>query len=130
MPQKQPTGWVGWIYFASAMMLLAGGMQIIAGLVALFKHTFYVVTSTHILAFNYTAWGWVHLILGVLVFMAGLAVLSGSTWGRVVGVILAVLSAMANIAFLNAYPVWSVIAIVVDVLVIYALTMHGSEVRS
>lgn len=129
MPQKQPTAWVGWIYFASAMMLLAGSLQAIVGLVAIFKKEFYAVTPNALLAFNVTTWGWVHLALGAVVFAAGLGVLTGKLWARVVGVSLAVLSAVANLAFINAYPVWSVIALIVDVLVIFALTMHGSELK-
>lgn len=129
MPQRQPTGWVGWIYFASAMMLLVGGMQAIAGLVALFKDDYYVVTESTVLAFDYSTWGWVHLLVGATVALAGMAVAAGRVWGRTVGVFLAVISALVNMAFLSAYPVWSVIAIIVDALVIYALTVHGSEVR-
>ena len=129
MAKKEPTGWVGWIFFGAAMLLLAGGMQAISGLVALFKDNYYVVTEKSLIAFNYTTWGWIHLILGILVFAAGLAILAGSTWGRVVGVFVAILGAMANLTFLSAYPIWSIIAITVDVLVIYALTAHGAELR-
>lgn len=128
MATKQPTGWVGWVYFASAMMILAGGLQIIAGLVAIFKDDFYVVGQQALLAFNYTTWGWVHFLLGLLIFAAGLAVASGSVWGRVIGVFLAILCLLANLAFLVAFPIWSIIAIIINGLVIYALTLHGDEV--
>ena len=130
MARNEPTGWVGWVYFASAMMLLLGGLQAIAGLVALFKDEFFVVTPENVLAFDYTTWGWVHLIMGIVIFAAGVAVMNGSAWGKVVGVFLAVLAAIANLAFISAYPVWSVIAIIVSVMVIYALTMHGNEVKN
>lgn len=129
MPNTKQTGWVGWVYFAGAMMMLGGGMQAIVGLAAIFKKTFYVVTQHSLLVMNYSAWGWVHLALGLLILCAGAAVLAGNMWGRVVGVFLAVMSGLAQLAFLNAYPVWSVIVLIVDVLVIYALTMHGTEVR-
>ena len=129
MARTEPTGWVGWIYFAGAMMLLLGGLQALAGLVALFKDEFYVVTQDSLLALDYTTWGWVHLSIGVLIFCAGLAVMSGNVWGRVVAVALAILSALANLAFLSVYPLWSITALVVAGLVIYALTMHGTEVR-
>jgi hypothetical protein len=129
MPQKEPTGWVGWVYFASAMMLLVGGMQSIAGLVALFKDDYYVVAQNGLIAFNYTTWGWVHLLMGILIFLAGLAVAAGRTWGIVIGVLLAIVSALANVAFLSAYPIWSIMAIVINVFVIYALTIHGSELK-
>src|SRR5438128_1297910 len=104
---KQPTGWVGWIYFASLMMMLLGGFQAIAGLVAIFKDDFYLVTSNHLVAFNYTAWGWIDLVLGVLIFLAGLSLMTGALWARLIAVFLAALSLFANMAFLNAYPWWS-----------------------
>jgi isoprenylcysteine carboxyl methyltransferase (ICMT) family protein YpbQ len=124
---KQQTGWVGWVYFASLMMVLAGGMQIIAGLTAIFNKGFYLVTQQSLIAFNFTTWGWINLILGIVIFCAGLALMSGAMWARVVGSILAIMSALSNLAFLNAYPLWSLIALIVDGFVIYALAVHGSE---
>jgi hypothetical protein len=124
---KQQTGWVGWVYFASLMMTLLGGMQIIAGLTALFKDDFYLVTQQHLIAFNYTTWGWINIVIGALIFCAGLALMSGKMWGRVIGGILAVMSALTNLAFLNAYPLWSIIALIIDGCVIYALAVHGAE---
>lgn len=129
MKQNQPTGWVGWVYFAGVMMMIVGSLHALAGLVALFKDDFYVATTRALLVFNYTAWGWVHLLLGLLVLAAGVAVTVGSTWGRVVGVILAIFSAIANLTFISAYPIWSITALVIDFFVIYALTMHGAEVK-
>jgi len=129
MPQKKPTNWLGWVYFASAMMLLAGGMHIIAGLVALFQNDYYLVAEKSVLAFSYTQWGWIHLIGGIIVLFAGLAVGAGRTWGRIIGVLMAVVSALLNLAFLSSYPIWSIMIIVIDVFVIYALTIHGAEAR-
>lgn len=129
MARNKPTGWVGWIYFASAMLLLIGGLEAIAGLTAIFKDNYYLVTQSHLLVFNYTAWGWIHLVLGVLIFLAGLAVMSGRMWGRVVAIFLAVLSILGNLSFISAYPLWSIVAITLNVFVIYALTVHGSEVE-
>ena len=125
--RNQSTGWVGWIYFASLMMMLVGGFQAINGLVALFKDDFYLVSEKALLVFNYTTWGWVHLLMGIVIFAAGVALMNGATWARIVGVFLAGLSLFANMAFLAAYPLWSILMIVIDILVIYALTVHGSE---
>lgn len=124
-----PTSWTGWVYFAGAMMLVMGGLQIFAGLAALLKPTYYVVTANHLIALSFTAWGWIDLIIGIFVLLAGLAVINGSTWGRVVAVFLTVVSALANLAFLSSYPLWSIIALVIDGLVLYALCVHGNEVR-
>ncbi len=124
-----PSGWVGWAYFASFMMMLVGVMQGIAGVVAIFSKEYYLVTQNHLVVFNYTAWGWVHLVLGIVIFAAGLELLRGAIWARVLAVFLAGLSFLANMAFINAYPLWSIIMMVVDVLVIYALTVRGGELR-
>jgi hypothetical protein len=123
------TGWVGWVYFAGILMIIMGIFQAIAGLTALLNGNFYVVTEEKLVALNYTQWGWIHLILGGVVMAAGSAVMNGRTWGRVVGVALASLSALANFVFITAYPIWSILIIVVDILIIYALVVHGSEAR-
>lgn len=124
---NQPTGWVGWGYFASFMMMILGALEAIAGLAAIFKDNFYLVTESHLLVFNFKTWGWISLILGIIIFMAGLELLRGAMWARIVAVFLAALSLIANMSFLNAYPWWSTLMIVVDVLVIYAITVHGRE---
>ncbi len=125
------TGWVGWIFFAGIMMVMLGTFQAIEGLVALFKDSYFVVPRSNlVVSVDYTTWGWVHLLLGILVAVAGLGLMAGQMWARVVGVLLAFLSAVVNIAFIAANPVWSTILITVDVLVIYALTVHGKETKA
>lgn len=124
---KQVTGWVGWVYFAGFMMLITGILQMIAGLTALLDDKFYVATQRNLLAFDFTTWGWIHLVVGLVILLAGMAVISGHLWGRMVAVILAVLSAVINFVFIPAYPIWSIVVIIVDVLIIYALTIHGGE---
>ena len=81
------------------------------------------------LKLDFTAWGWVHLIVGVIIVVAGLCVMAGQMWARIVGVILAALSLLANVAFLAAYPLWSLIMIAMDIVIIMALTVHGSEIK-
>lgn len=123
------TGWVGWVYFAGVMMALLGFFEMIAGFTALFKDSYYVVLPNSIVSVSWTTWGWVHLILGIVVLLAGFAVLAGQMWGRALGVLIAVLAAVANMLFIPAYPVWSIIMLVVCVLVIYALIAHGAEAK-
>lgn len=126
----QPTGWVAWIFFAATMMLILGVFHAIEGLVAIFNDSYYLVGKNGLtVQVDYTAWGWTHLVLGVLVAAAGVALFSGRTWARVIGVAVAVLSALVNLAFLAAYPAWSTILIAIDVLVIWAITVHGAEMR-
>ena len=126
---ESPSGWAtGLIVFAGVLMILAGGFQALTGLVAIFENEFYVETRNYLVKFDATTWGWVHLLLGLLVLFAGFAVMSGKTWGRVIGIILAVLSALANFAFLPYYPFWAMTIIALDVFIIWALAAHGRDV--
>ena len=127
----RPSGWVGWVIFASVVMITLGLFHIIDGLVAIFEKGYYLVTSSHLMVhIDYAAWGWVHLAIGVLFLLTGFGVLAGLLWARVIGIALAVVSAIVNLAFLAAYPVWGVILIALDIVVIYALAMHGREMKS
>jgi hypothetical protein len=127
--QAAPSGWAtGLIVFAAVMMMMAGSFQALAGLVAIFEDEFYVTTPDYLLQLDATGWGWIHLLLGLVVLGAGFAVLSGQTWGRVVGIILAAVSAFANFAFIPYYPFWSMTIIALDIFVIWALASHGREV--
>jgi len=122
------SGWVGWVYFAGVMMAILGFFEMIAAFTALFKDTYYVVLPNSIVSWNFTAWGWTHLVIGIIVLLAGFAVLAGQVWGRAIGVLMAVLAAVANMLFIPAYPIWSIMMIVVCFLIIYALVAHGGEV--
>ncbi|HVX57508.1 MAG TPA: hypothetical protein VHA37_07290 [Candidatus Saccharimonadales bacterium] len=127
---SQPRGWVGWVYFAGVLMLVRGVFQIFLGILALVKNTVYVVTQNNLPAFNFTAWGWIHIVLGAVLIAAAGAVFSGRWWGRIVGGIMVGFSLLANLAFLPAYPVWSIAAGIIDVLVLYALLVRGDEVKA
>lgn len=118
-------GWTGWVAFASVMMIMVGFFQAIVGLTAILKDKFYVVSPHVLVSIDVTTWGWVHLLLSLLVIAAGYAVMNGKVWGRTIGVLMALASAVANVAFIPYYPVWSTLVVVVNVIVIYALTVHG-----
>jgi hypothetical protein len=125
---QQPSGGaVGLILFAAIMMIMVGVFQAFSGLVALFENEFYVVTRNYLLQLDPTSWGWIHLILGLVVAFAGGAVLAGRTWGRIVGVILAMLSAFANFLFIPYYPFWSIVIILLNIFVIWALATQGYD---
>jgi hypothetical protein len=131
MTQQEVSGWaVGWTWFAAVMMWLIGGFHAIAGLVALINDEFYVVTRDYVFQFDVTSWGWIHLILGVIVFFGGIGLLSGQVWARTVGVILAVVSILVNFSWLPWYPFWSTIMITLGVFVIWALTVHGRDIEA
>jgi hypothetical protein len=119
---------VGFILFAAIMMIMVGIFQALQGLVAIFENEFYVATRNYLFQFDATTWGWIHLLLGLLVAFAGWGLLSGRPWARVVAVTLALLSAIANFLFIPYYPFWSLLIIAVDVFVIWALVAHGRDV--
>jgi hypothetical protein len=126
--QPRVTGWVGWVLFAGIVMFVAGVFNVIEGLVALFNSDYFLVRpSGLVLQANYTTWGWVLLLFGVLLGFAGYGVVVGQTWARVVGVIVAALNALAHLTLIAAYPIWVVLTIALDVIVIYALIVHGRE---
>ncbi|SKB10225.1 DUF7144 family membrane protein [Aeromicrobium choanae] len=125
------SGWAGWVYFAAFMLLLLGVLHAITGLVALFKDEYFVVASSGlVVSADYTAWGWAHLIGGIIVALAGLSLMSGATWARIVAVLVAMLSIIVNFAFMAAYPFWSVLMITISFLVIWAVIVHGDELRN
>jgi hypothetical protein len=128
-PEEPRSGFAaGLSVFAGVLMIMAGGFQTLSGVVALFENEFFVSTRNYVMKFDATTWGWIHLLLGLLVLFAGFAVLSGQVWGRTIGVILAVLSALSNFAFIPYYPFWSLAIIALDVFIIWALTAHGRDV--
>jgi hypothetical protein len=128
--QQETSGWaVGFILFAAIMMLMSGVFEAIQGLIAIFENEFYVTTRNYTFQFDATTWGWIHLLLGLLVAFAGWGLLSGRTWARTVAIVLAVLSAIANFLFIPYYPFWSLLIITLDIFVIWAVAAHGGGMR-
>jgi hypothetical protein len=122
------SGWtVGFAYFAGAMMILIGIYHAIGGLAAIFEDELFLVGRNYAFDLDVTAWGWIHLIGGLIVIAAGIGVYSGAPWARTVGVIIAGLSAIANFFYIPYYPVWSVLIIALDIIVILALLAFTRE---
>ncbi|WP_456825988.1 DUF7144 family membrane protein [Cellulomonas sp. P5_E12] len=119
---------VGLTVFAATMMILIGVLHAVQGVVAVANDTFYVAGQEWIFEFDVTTWGWIHLVAGLVVVLAGFFVLSGAVWARTVGVAVAVLSILLNFAWLPYYPWWSLVIIALDVFVIWALTVHGRDI--
>ena len=127
---KATSGWaVGFILFAAIMMIMVGLFQALQGLIAIFENEFYVTTRNYIFQFDATTWGWIHLLVGLLVAFAGYGLLSGKTWARVVALTLAVLSAITNFLFIPYYPFWALLLITLDIFVIWAIAAHGGDLR-
>jgi len=123
-----PRGWTGLVSFAAFMLILVGGFHVIGGFVALLEEDHYQVGSSALMiSVEYNTWGWVHITLGVLMGLAGAALFLRRSWGRVVAVLVAAFSAITNLAFLSAAPVWYSLMIVMDILIIYAVTVYGGR---
>lgn len=128
---KQPSGWaIGWTFFAAILMIMLGGWWMFAGFVGIVDDEFYVKGANYVLQFDTTTWGWIHLLVGLVVLLAGFGLFAGAVWARTVGVILAVFSGLIAFAWLPWYPIWAIIFLVASVAVIWALTAHGRDVTS
>ena len=115
--------WTGWVIFAAAVLLTIGAIDIIQGLAALLKDDVYLVTKSGLLVTtNFTAWGWSLIIWGVVLILAGLALFSGKEWGRWFAIVALVVNGIVQIAWFPAYPLWSLVAIGLEIAVLYALT--------
>ena len=127
----QRSSWaVGYAVFAAVMLMLIGAFHFMAGLVGILDDDFYVVTGKWVFEFDTTTWGWIHMIGGVLVVLAGLSVLKGHMYGRIIGTSVAAISALANFAWLPYQPWWSVLMIALSIAVIWALTVHGRDLAA
>ena len=126
----QPSrGWAGFVAFAGIMLALIGFFDILQGLTALFNDEYFAVRNGDLLVFDFTAWGWITLIWGVVLIAAGLGLLAGRGWARWFAILAVFVNAILQIAFLSAYPIWSAIIIALDVFVLYALTARWDEVK-
>ena len=131
--QPAPTGgasgtknaWAGGLtVFAGVILATVGVFQFVQGLAAVIKGGFYVVAPNNIYQFSVSGWGWIHLILGIVLAVTGFFILTGQPWARVVGIVVAVLSAVANFLFIPYYPLWALVIIALDVAVIWALATY------
>jgi hypothetical protein len=125
-PDPAPSGWaVAGLTFAATMMVLIGSFQFIAGLAAVINDDFYVVAQNYAFDIDVSGWGWIHLIVGILLAVGGFFLFAGRPWAAVFAIVLAALSALVNFFFIPYYPFWSILVIALDVWVIWALTRPG-----
>ena len=117
-----PSGFaVGMTLVAAVLMMVGGVLDFFSGIAALIRGQFFVVLPNYAFSVSVTGWGWIHLITGVVVFLAGAALLTDHLWARVVGVVVAALSAVMNFVMMPYYPVWALVVIALDILIIVAL---------
>jgi hypothetical protein len=131
-PSPRPSGaWAGWLAFAAVILILIGTLSAGQGLIALFDDGFFIVPrEDDLLLVDYSAWGVIMLAWGVLLVAAGFSVNAGHGWARWFAVLVVFINVIAQIGFLPAYPIWSAIMILLDVLVIFALTVRWDEARA
>ena len=121
---------VGIITAAAVVLILAGVMHAMQGVVGLATNEFYVVTRRWLFQFDVTTWGWVHVLVGLIGAATGAALLSGASWARIVGVVIAAVSVIANFLWLPYYPLWAVIIIAFDLFVIWALIVSWQDIKN
>jgi hypothetical protein len=116
--------------FAGAALLTVGIFQFLEGVSAAAKDNVFVSTRNYVFEFDLTTWGWVHIVLGIVIAVVGGAILVGQRWALVGGIVLAVVSALMNFVWLPYYPAWAILIIALDVAVIWALsTVLGNSRR-
>jgi hypothetical protein len=127
---EEPSGWAaGYAAFAGVVLVIVGFFQACAGLVAILEDEFFVVGADWTFKFDVTTWGWIHLILGIVILVSGFGIFTGNAAARTVGVLVAGLSAVVNFLWLPWYPVWAIIVIALDIAIIWALTAHGRDIQ-
>jgi hypothetical protein len=127
--EPQRTGWTGWIAFAGVMMIIGGALHAFYGLVAALNDDWVGFAHVNDVYLDLQTWGWVAVVVGLIVVLCGFGVFTGNVLARTIGVILAAGSLVTNFFFIPVQPIWAVVVIVIDLLVIWALTVHGSEMR-
>lgn len=131
MSETEVTGWVGWGRFAAILVMVAGIFDALYGLVAVIgpNSAYFLAGTGDLFMFDVAGWGWWHIFTGALLILLGIALMGGATWARVIAVIFAILSAIGQLFLLPVQPWWSTIIIVMDIFIIYALTVHGRELK-
>jgi hypothetical protein len=126
--RSEPSGWAtGLASFAGFMLILVGSFQFFEGLAAIIKDQFYVIGPNYAYNLDVTAWGWIHLIWGVIVAGAGFGVLAGKLWARLVGIVVATLAAIAQFFYIPYYPIWAVLIIALCIACIWALSVYNTS---
>ncbi|HEX5940047.1 MAG TPA: hypothetical protein VFZ12_06770 [Dehalococcoidia bacterium] len=117
------SGWaVGGTFFAATMLIMLGFFQAITGFAAILEDEFFVLTRNYVFDLDVSAWGWIHLVIGVVAVFAGAYIMTGATWARAIGILAALVIAVNNFLFLPYYDLWSLVGIAISVWVIWSLT--------
>jgi hypothetical protein len=123
--------WAGWVWFAGLFMIVIGFLDFFQGLIAVIRDKYYVLTPQQIIVFDLTTWGWIMLIWGIIVALGGFALLAGQGWARWFTIVVASLNFIIQLGFVgsNQYPLWALVVMALNILVLYALIVRWSDVR-
>jgi hypothetical protein len=123
------SGWTGWIAFAGILMVLIGAIDVFQGLIAIIRDNYYAITPSQIIVFDLTTWGWITLLWGIVIGLAGLGLLSGASWARWLAIVAASLNVIGQLGFVGSsqYPLWALTGLTLTLVVLYALIVHWSD---
>lgn len=127
--REQVSGWTGWIFFAAIMMIMAGVLWALQGLFALINDDWVVRGENGALLLDITGWGWIHLLLGLVAILIGVLLFRGNMFARIVAVVIACISLVVNFLWIPVVPLWAIVVMVIDVFIIYAVIVHGRELK-
>jgi len=124
--------WAGWIWFAGLLLMIIGTMDFFQGLIAVIRGSYYAITPNQIVVFDLTAWGWIMMIWGIIVLLVGMGLLNGQSWARWTAIVIGSLNVLIQLGFVGnaAYPLWALTALALNIVVLYALIVRWSGVRS
>ena len=123
--------WSGWIAFAGWLLIIIGTINFFQGLIAIIRDKYYVLTPNQIIVFDLTTWGWITLIWGIVLGLAGLGLLSGAGWARWFGIIAGSINFIVQLGFVGSsqYPLWALTALALTAVVLYGLIVHWDDAR-
>jgi hypothetical protein len=123
------TGGTGWAFFAGILLFIVGVFNIIWGLTALFNDEALTVGEKGLIVWDFTAWGWIHLILGIVLILTALGLFAARGWARWLAIFFVMVNAFGQIAWMSTYPLWSILIITLDIVIIYQLTVRWESVE-
>jgi hypothetical protein len=125
----QTTRWTGWIGFAGCLMIIIGGIDFFEGLIAIIRGEYYAVGPNQIIVFDTTTWGWITMLWGIIILLAGFGLLSRATWARWFAIVVGTVTFFEQLGFVgsSAYPLWALTVLLLTFFVLYALIVHWDE---
>ncbi|MFC8680605.1 hypothetical protein ACFT30_03715 [Microbacterium ureisolvens] len=123
------SGWAGWGVFAAVVLIVGGTIDAFHGLQALIgPDTAYFLGQEALFSIDIQSWGWWHLIIGAALILVGIFLLLGAKWARITAIVLVAINAIGQLSLISVQPWLSLALLAIDVVVIYALTVHGREI--